>query len=240
MFESRTAHHFCRRQKWWTKPQGFSSRGVCRSSLKTKGFLHIFTNSGKPCLWSRFITLSLHCTCEAAPQQCLVPCVTRLSVCVTLAQTAIAPLVKLPPVGGRMCYLYSAASPLSFFYLKPIAAEPLSSGIFLKIGCVLHSFSGNSLFINVGSHLCGVILLSVRGSPHQILCPGWTQIRRGYCGSFWQSQKNICHRRNNRFYWWLQNKSVRHYRFEHWLTCLFVNIDYFHFSWLYFDFLMIH
>ena len=27
-------------------------------------------------------------------------------------------LVKLPPVGGRMCYLYSAALPLNFFYLK--------------------------------------------------------------------------------------------------------------------------
>ena len=74
-----------------TKPQGFSSRGVSRSSLKTKGFLHIFTNSRKPCLWSRFIMLSLHCTCEAAP------------------------LVKLPPFGGRMCYLYSAALLLDFY-----------------------------------------------------------------------------------------------------------------------------
>ena len=43
-------------------------------------------------------------------------------------------LVKLPPFGGRMCYLYSAASPLSFFYLKPIAAELSSNGIFSKSG----------------------------------------------------------------------------------------------------------
>ena len=33
-----------------TKPQGFTSRGDSRSSLKTEGFLHIFTNSRKPCL----------------------------------------------------------------------------------------------------------------------------------------------------------------------------------------------
>ena len=36
-----------------TKPQGFTSRGGSSSSLKTEGFLHIFTNSSKPCLWRR-------------------------------------------------------------------------------------------------------------------------------------------------------------------------------------------
>ena len=40
-------------KKWRTKPQGFSSRGDSRSSLKTAGFLHIFTKFQKPCLWSR-------------------------------------------------------------------------------------------------------------------------------------------------------------------------------------------
>ena len=41
-------------------------------------------------------------------------------------------LVKLPPVGERMCYLYSAALPLNFSTSKPIAAEPLLNGIFDK------------------------------------------------------------------------------------------------------------
>jgi len=46
--------------------------------------------------------------CEGVPQQWLVPCVTRLSVCVTLAQTAIASLVKLPPAAGGCVSFYSA------------------------------------------------------------------------------------------------------------------------------------
>ena len=97
------------RQKWWMKPQGFASRGVSRSSLKTKGFLHIFTNSGKPCLWSRFITLSLHCTCEAAHFIRLWSCRLSAGGCVTFT--------------ARLCRLIS-------FTWKPIAAEHSSNGIF--------------------------------------------------------------------------------------------------------------
>ena len=37
--------------------------------------------------------------------------------------------VKLPPVGGWMCYFYSAASPLNFSTSKLIAAEHSSNGI---------------------------------------------------------------------------------------------------------------
>ena len=42
-----------------------------------------------------------------------------------------------------------------------------------------------------------------------------------------KEDKNICHRRNNRHGRWLQNTIIRHHRFEYWLTCLFVNFDYF-------------
>ena len=69
---SRTCHGVARR----AKTEGFSSRGDSRSSLKTAGFLpchgvmqwsrDIFTKFQKPCLWSRFIPLTLHFTCEVA------------------------------------------------------------------------------------------------------------------------------------------------------------------------------
>ena len=52
----------------------------------------------------------------------------------------------------------------------------------------------------------------IPGSPYQVFCPRWTQKRRGYCGSFRQGQKNICHRRNYRYGRWLQNKNKRYYK----------------------------
>ena len=86
---------------------------------KTKFFLHIFTKLQRrlTCLstvalcesgWSRFITLSLHCTCEAAPR------------------------VKLPPPAGGCVTFTARLCRLISFTWKPIAAEPLSNGIFNK------------------------------------------------------------------------------------------------------------
>ena len=81
------------------------------SSLKNEVFLHFFTR----------ILFSLACEVVSL-RWCFIPLVKR---------SALLP-VKLPPFGGRKCYLYSAASPLNFFYLTLIAAEPLPSGIFDK------------------------------------------------------------------------------------------------------------
>ena len=71
-------------KKWWTKPQGFSSRGDSRSSLKTEGFLQIFTK------------LQRRLTCEVAPWGRL------------WRRFAYALLVKLPPAAGVSVSFYSA------------------------------------------------------------------------------------------------------------------------------------
>ena len=58
-------------------------------------------------------------------------------------RSALLP-VKLPPIGGWMCYFYSAALPLNFSTSKPIAAEHSSNGIFnffLQIFLVIENLS---------------------------------------------------------------------------------------------------
>ena len=49
-----------------TKSQDFTSLREAQLHSKTKFFLHIFTYTRKSCLWSRFIMLTLHYTCEDA------------------------------------------------------------------------------------------------------------------------------------------------------------------------------
>ena len=143
---------FTRRQPLFTQNQRFSSH------------LHQFR---KPCLWSRFITLSLHCTCETAPRQVL---------CLALLDRWSA-LLRLNPLSLRLwsfrlsaggCVIFTARlCRLISFISKPIAAEPLSNGIFEKnhiflnfcscvlpyrminysqTECMLHFRKNNSLF----------------------------------------------------------------------------------------------
>ena len=93
----------------------------CKKMANEAARLHFTVPSGTTSLkkQSFFFTSSPNSrslTCEVAPYSrlCrrsapgLVPCVTRPLVCVTQAQSAIAPLVKLPPVGGWMCFFFTA------------------------------------------------------------------------------------------------------------------------------------
>jgi len=87
-------------QKLFTQNQRFSS--------------HLHQTPEKTYLWNRFIPLTLHCTCEAAPRQVLcLALLDRWSALLRLNPLSLRLWSFRLSAGGCVSF-YSAASPLSF------------------------------------------------------------------------------------------------------------------------------
>ena len=105
---------FTRRQPLFTQKQSFSS--LPRRNAMKPGQLHQFQEALLACpAIARRATAD-----EVVSLRCRF---------IALVKPLISFACEVAASGGRMCYLYSAALPLNFSTSKPIAAEPLPSGI---------------------------------------------------------------------------------------------------------------